>query len=76
MMKIEDAKIGQKVICDDHWGKLTGTILHIFPPYPEDEFPQGFATVKVDQRPDRWPYMGDDFAPPIEELKLIEENNE
>ncbi len=72
--------IGQRVSYEGWLGPLTGTVVRIFPDFDEHTLrdnpfdPETWAaSVKVDELPENWPYIGSDrFAPDIAELQPLE----
>ncbi len=78
MKTFGDAKVGQRVRYKGKWaaiGECKGVITKLFPLWPDDcPCLIGYATVKVDKPlPEHWPYTGDDFAPSLNELEIINE---
>ncbi len=78
MKQYEDAKIGQKVKfrgAGNTIGKCEGIITQLFPLFPGDApYLIGFAIVEVEKPPHPWPYMGNDFAPSLNELEILSDS--
>ena len=75
MKRYSEAYVGQKVrfVGNSTIGKCEGVILKLFPLWPDDcSCYIGYVTVKVNDLPHPWPYSGDDFAPSLNELEVIE----
>lgn len=71
-MKLKDAKVGQKVKYNGWLGELSSTISFLMPKFPDDpSWIEGWAVVEVDQKPEHWPYLGDDFAPLLNNLEVV-----
>lgn len=71
-MLYADLAIGQEVkfIGNSAIGECTGTVLELYPPEPDEDFP-GAVEMKPHELPQKWPYPTLTFAPWVDELEAI-----